>query len=46
MWPPVPEGGGVASGALLGQDGVEHLDHELLLGPGKLADGVHLLLQA
>jgi hypothetical protein len=37
-------GGSLAD--VLSQHGVEHLDHELLLGPGQLRDGVHLLLQA
>lgn len=41
MW---PLDAAAASGALLGQHGVEHLDHEPLLGLGKLADGLDLAL--
>jgi hypothetical protein len=37
---------GASIEGVLGQHGVEHLDHELLLGLGQLGDGFHLLLQA
>ena len=43
MWPPLPAG---RSGAVLGEDRVEHVDDEPPLGLGQAGDGVQLLLQA
>lgn len=35
----------VRSASLLGEDGIEHLHHELLLGARQLADALHVLCQ-